>query len=342
MWGVERSKHEKPTGDFGFPRWHTCAMENVSRLSSNSPLLMLGRLDGRLHNSTAADIFLARSRLEGAAALAGLAGVPVTVRDLIDWITGRSPPPRASEGLNDPIAVAAVFHVAIARDEDASDPVTRATLNVLRTVLDDRAAGETYGRDDLAHFGPLWRIVRDAADAPFPSGDLIAVAQRVFELAAITEAAAVDASNVVSVDGRSWELPSRSRDRNWLLATAVPRLLHRAGFTTRVHPALVLLPRFLPPSPRDLAEFMAAAMARKAAGGLRDLAEMERDVARLRNDGATKRSKAPLLARLQLIYPGLQPAAVAKLLNVTPQGARKLLKAAKNPITSNARSESLE
>ncbi len=285
------------------------------------------QLDGRLHNSTAADIFLARSRLHGAAALAELAGVPVAVRDLIDWITGRSPPPRASEGLNDPISVAAVFHVAIVRDEDAADPITRSTLNVLRTVLDDCAAADMYGRDDLAHFGPLWRIIREAADAPFPSCDLLAVAQRVFDLATITQAAASDASDVVSIDGRSWDLPPRSRDRNWLIATAVPRLLHRAGFTTRVHPALVLLPRFLPPSPRDLAEFMAAGLARQAAAGLRELAAMERDVARLSDDRATKRSKAPLLARLQLVYPGLQPPAVARLLNVTPQGARKLLKA---------------
>lgn len=321
---------------------HLRTMDSAASLNSNSPLLLLGRLDGRLHNSTAADIFLARSRLEGAAALASLAGVPVAVRDLIDWITGRSPPPRASEGLNDPISVAAVFHVAIARDEDASDPVTRATLNVLRTVLDDRAAGEIYGREDLAHFGPLWRIVREGADAPFPSGDLIGVAERVFELATITEAAASDTSDVVSADGRAWELPPRSRDRNWLLATAVPRLLHRAGFTTRVHPALVLLPRFLPPSPRALAEFMEAELARKSATWLRELSIMERDVARLGKVGATKRSKAPLLARLQLIYPGLQPAAVAKLLDVTPQGARKLLRATNAPITSNARRGSPE
>lgn len=316
-------------------------MESASSLNSNSPLLLLGRLDGRLHNSTAADIFLARSRIEGAAALAGLAGVPVAARDLIDWITGRSPPPRASEGLNDPISVAAVFHVAISRDEDATDPITRATLNVLRTVLDDRAAAEMYGRDDLAHFGPLWRVVREAADAPFPSGDLIAVAQRVFELAKITDAAPADASNVVAVDGRSWDLPPRSRDRNWLLATTVPRMLHRSGFTTRVHPALVLLPKFLPPSPHALAQLMVKEMASKVAAGLRDLALMERDVAGLRNEGFTKRSKAPLLSRLQLIYPGLQPAAIAKLLDVTPQGARKLLKSVKAPVRSSAGQGSL-
>ena len=62
-------------------------------------MLLLGRLDGRLQNSPWADIWLARARLQGAAQLAGLAGVPIDVRHLQDWISGRTPPPRASEGL---------------------------------------------------------------------------------------------------------------------------------------------------------------------------------------------------------------------------------------------------
>src|SRR3546814_6080091 len=65
-----------------------------------------------------ADIWLARARLSGAADLAGLAGVPVDVDHLQDWICGRTPPPRASEGLNDPVSVAAVFHLAIERSEE--------------------------------------------------------------------------------------------------------------------------------------------------------------------------------------------------------------------------------
>ena len=101
------------------------------------------------------------------------------------WIAGRSPPPRASEGLNDPISVAAIFHIALSRDEDLKDPVARATLNALRQVLDDRTEAETYATSDLAHFGPLWRQVSAVADAPFPSGDLLAVASRVLELAVV-------------------------------------------------------------------------------------------------------------------------------------------------------------
>ena len=288
-------------------------------------MLQLGHLDGRLHSSTCADIFLARSRLEGAAVLAGLAGVPIDVRDLQDWITGRTPPPRASEGLNDPISVAAVFHFAISRDEDSRDPILRATLNMLRSVLDDRIEAEAYGRDDLAHFGPMWRTMREAADAPLNQPGLIGIAERVFELSALSETGQEAGYEVVTIDGRSWDLPPRARDRNWLIAAAVPRLLHQAHLTTRVIPSLILMPKLLPPSPTALAETMMTALRKVVDSGLRDLDRIERAIAAASASDVTKRSKAPLLSRLLMTYPGLQPRAVATLLNVTPQGARKLL-----------------
>nr|MBA3896048.1 hypothetical protein [Sphingomonadaceae bacterium] len=199
-------------------------------------MLVLGRLDGRLQNSACTDIYLARSRLDGAAQIAGLAGVPIRLEDVQDWIAGRSPPPRASEGLNDPISVAAVFHIAISRDEDIRDPIARASLNMLRTVLDDRAEAETYGSGDLAYFGPLWRQVHEAADTPFPRCDLHSIAERVFEIADLTKHQAPDNAGIVSIDGRTMALPPRSRDRNWLIATIMPRLLYRSGMTLRVIP----------------------------------------------------------------------------------------------------------
>jgi hypothetical protein len=301
-------------------------MTRTIDLRTDDPLLLLGRLDGRLHSSACADIFLARSRLEGTAALAGLAGVPIAVRDLQEWIAGRSPPPRASEGLNDPLSVAAIFHLALTRDEDAKDPIGRATLNTLRSILDDRAEAAAYARDDLAHFGPLWRQIRAAADSPFPSANLLSIAERALALASLTAETAAASADVVSFDGRSLELPPRQRDRIWLIGVAMPRMLCRAGFTSRVVPSLVLLPKFLPPSPAALAATLAEALGRAARAGLRELDAIERAAARIATDRAfTRRSKAPLLARLQLSYPGLQPAAVARLLNVTPQGARKLL-----------------
>src|SRR3546814_16177549 len=86
-----------------------------------------------------ADILLARARLSGAADLAGLAGVPVDVDHLQDWICGRTPPPRASEGLNDPVSVAAVFHLAIEASVGDNGPLARSTPNVFRNALDDRS-----------------------------------------------------------------------------------------------------------------------------------------------------------------------------------------------------------
>lgn len=317
----------KSTEDFGFRVLYVRSMADLLNCRGiRDPLLLLGRLDGRLLANPYADIFLARSRLVGAAALAGLAGIPIAVGDLQTWIVGRSAPPRASQGLNDPISVAAVFHLALSRDEDAKDPISLATLNVLRSVLDDREEAATYASDDLAHFGPLWRRIKNAADQPFPTADLYSIAERIFALVALTEPAKQSTVDVVSIDGRPLELPPRQRDRLWLIAVAVPRMLYRAGFTSRVIPSLVLLPKFLPPSPAELAETMAAAIGRASHAGLRELEAIERAASKtMKNLGVTRRSKAPLLARLQLSYPGLRPAAVARLLGVTPQGARKLL-----------------
>lgn len=288
-------------------------------------MLALGRLDGRLHRSSVADIFLARARLEGAAALSALAGVPVSVSDLQAWIAGRSPPPRASEGLNDPISVAAVFHLALTRDAESRDPLLRATLNTLRSVLNDRGEAETYGGEDLAYFGPMWRKIRERADARFDGGGLDVIAARIFEIAKITEATNAAATQVTTLDGRSLTLPPSARDRTWLIATAVPWMLWRAGLTLRVIPSFVLLPRFLPSKPGQLTPLLEAALRRAITAGFRDLDDIEQAAGRLITMDVTKRSKAPLLARLELAYPGLQPRAVARLLDVTPQGARKLL-----------------
>ena len=80
--------------------------------STLSHLLLLGRLDGRLQNSPARQIWLARARVSGAATIAGIAGIPVNVDDILNWICGRTPPPRHSEGLNNPLSIAALFHLS--------------------------------------------------------------------------------------------------------------------------------------------------------------------------------------------------------------------------------------
>ena len=57
-------------------------MTRTDNLRADDSLLLLGRLDGRLHGSPCADIFLARSRLEGATVLAGLTMVLATLSTL--------------------------------------------------------------------------------------------------------------------------------------------------------------------------------------------------------------------------------------------------------------------
>lgn len=288
-------------------------------------MLLLGRLDGRLQNNPWADIWLARARLQGAAQLAGLAGVPIDVRHLQDWICGRTSPPRASEGLNDPVSVAAVFHLAIEASVGDNGPLARATLNVLRTVLDDRSEAEVWAASDLAYFGPAWRQARIEAQAPYPAPSLRCVAERIavmLETIVVADQAAVD---VTTIDGRTLTLDPRSRDRAWLVASHVPAMLHHAGLMLGTLPSLVLLPKFPPQDVDALTEVITRSLLAASKAGLNDLDWLERHGPKALAAPATRRSRAPLLARLALAYPGLRPPAVARLLEVTPQGARKLV-----------------
>ncbi len=301
------------------------ASPSPSNASSEQAMLLLGRLDGRLQNSPWADIWLARARLQGAAQLAGLAGVPIDVRHLQDWISGRTPPPRASEGLSDPVSVAAVFHLAIEASTGDQGPLARATLNVLRTVLDDRSEAEVWAGSDLAYFGPAWRQARADALAPFPSPSLRAVAERIVAMlktVAIADQATVD---VTVIDGRTLTLEPRARDRAWLVASHVPAMLHHAGLTLGTLPSLILLPKFPSHDVGALTDIVTSSLLATCQSGLKDLDWIERHGSKALTMPVTRRSQAPLLARLALAYPGLRPSAVARLLQVTPQGARKLL-----------------
>lgn len=294
-------------------------------ITLQAALLLLGRLDGRLQNSPWADIWLARARLQGAATLANLAGAPISIADLQDWICSRTPPPRASEGLNDPVSVAAVFYLAIEANAEAQDPIARATLNVLRTVLDDRSEAEVWAGSDLTYFGPAWRHARIEAQAPYPSPSLRSVAERIAVMLKAIVVADQAAVNVTTIDGRTLTLDPRSRDRAWLVASHVPAMLRRAGLTLGTLPSLVLLPKFASHDVGALTEVITRSLLAACKAGLKDLDWLERHGPKALAAAATRRSRAPLLARLALAYPGLRPPAVARLLDVTPQGARKLL-----------------
>ncbi|OHC90289.1 MAG: hypothetical protein A2095_00840 [Sphingomonadales bacterium GWF1_63_6] len=301
------------------------ASPSPSYASSEQAMLMLGRLDGRLQNSPWADIWLARARLQGAAQLAGLAGVPIDVRHLQDWISGRTPPPRASEGLSDPVSVAAVFHLAIEASTGDQGPLARATLNVLRTVLDDRSEAEVWAGSDLAYFGPAWRQARADTVAPYPSPSLRAIADRIVAMLKAVVVADQAAVDVTTIDGRTLMLEPRARDRAWLVASHIPAMLRHAGLTLGTLPSLTLLPKFPPHEVGPLTDIMTRSLLTSCQSGLKDLDWIERQGSKSLAVSATRRSRAPLLARLALAYPGLRPAAVTRLLQVTPQGARKLL-----------------
>lgn len=116
----------------------------------------------------------------------------------------------------------------------------------------------------------------------------------------------------------------------------MPLKLQRAGITLRVIPSLILLPKFLPPTPEALVVLLKAALRKAVDAGLRDLDRIEQEGRNLDTMSVTNRSEAPPLARLQIAYPGLQFKAIARLLGITPQGARKLL-ATKGPVSRPVR-----
>lgn len=310
--------------------------------STGSALLLLGRLDGSLSHSNASDIWLARARLEGAAGLSRLAGAPISVEDLQAWISARGSPPRHAEGLDDPISVAALFHFGLTASEATRDPLATATLNVARTLLDDRDAAAMWAADDLARFSAPWRQARAALLAPYPAASLEALAERLLAVAATLEPATSPVHTISTIDGRQLQLDARSAGSTWILACHLPAALHACGLATRILPSLVGLPRYLPKDPAILADQLVAMLFRGCGEGLKELDRLETRLARL--DGTldvTRRSKAPLLARLELAYPNLRTSAVARLLGISHQGATKLirqLRDARAPTRSGRRS----
>lgn len=287
---------------------------------------MLGRLDGRLVNSPAADIWLARSRLKGAALLASSAAIPITVTELEDWICGRRPPPRHSEGLNDPLSVAALVHFALSASGAEHDPVARATLNMSRTLLDDRKEAELWAPEDLVRFGPVWRTVQEALEAPYPTATLEAVADRLIAVRAQLEAPVTAGQLLTTVDGRQFQLDPRRSDLGWVIACHLPVALRSCGLALRNLPSFVDLGRFLVNDRDMLVQQLTVMIARRAVEGLRELDRIERRLSLMPSDlGVTKRSKAPLLMRLELTYPGLSRTAAARLLGISHQGVTKLM-----------------
>jgi hypothetical protein len=247
------------------------------------------------------------------------------VEQLADWICGRTPPPRHSEGLNDPMSIAAVLHFALTAQENSPDPLAVATLKVLRSLLDDRAEAALWAATDLLNFGPAFREAEARMEAPYPASTLQALAERVMETQAALAVPSTAGTIVTSIDGRELYIEPKSFGTLWLVASFLPRALVAAGLTERVLPTLVWLPRFLPASPDHLAEQLEGSIAASTRLGLDDLDRLEKRLKTLPAQlKVTKRSKAPTLYRLTLAYPELRIPAIARLLGISHQGATKL------------------
>lgn len=257
--------------------------------------------------------------------VAALAGLPVDTSDLLAWITGRSPPPRHCEGLNDPMSIAALAHFVLLAQEADSDAVARASLNALRLLLDDREEVQVWGRDDLVLFGPAFRAAKARLAEPYAAPTLLAVAERLLEVHAELEIAPVGGRSLATLDGRRLTVEPRTFGMIWLLACHLPTALLAAGFTSQIIPSFVCLPKFLGVTARDLAGDLEQRLGDAAMAGLKELDAVERLDARLPKElGVTRRSKLPALMRLEAAYPGIRIPAIARLLNISPQGAAKL------------------
>jgi len=162
--------------------------------------------------------------------------------------------------------------------------------------------------------------------APLPSSGFLALTERLITVHRDLGLHAGAGRSVLTADGRRLDIDPRTFDTVWVLGTLLPRAYVAAGLTLRALPSLVGLPRFLPEDPGILAGELQMRTLDAARSGLEELDRLERALLRLPADiKVTKRSKAPLLARIQLAYPDLRVPAVARLLGISPQGAAKVL-----------------
>ncbi|MDY7524255.1 hypothetical protein [Sphingomonas sp. 10B4] len=232
--------------------------------------------------------------------------------------------------MSDPLSIAALFHLSLIAQEPSDDAVSAATLRVLRTLLDDRDAAETWGREDLVRFGSAYRRSQVALQAPYPAPTLLAVAERVYAAYSELEVAPAADRTVSTIDRRLLTVEPRSFGTVWLLACHLPQALVSASLTSQFVPTFVGLPRYLTASPKELAADLERTLGQAAFEGLAELDRLEARLSTFADEWkVTSRSRLPELMRLDLAYPGLRIPAIARLLGISPQGASKLASQAK-------------
>jgi hypothetical protein len=296
-------------------------------MTFETAFLALGRLDGRLAHSPAAQPWLIKARLEGAAIAACNAGVPVTASDLEAWMSGACNPPRATEGLNDPMSVAAVVYYYFTTFERSHASNDIAVTRLLRSILDHESEAHTWAGTDLVHYGPLWRALSKLADAPGLEPTISSVAGRMHEMARVAiKAEGRRQIAATAYDGRQFVVAPDDR-RAWLVSLMVPRLLRRARITTNLIPSLVPPIRFLDGTATDFAVRLQECICQKVLPGNKALTALERKVAGFDQVyRRTARSRLRMAAELGLALPSLSRAKLAIAMNSTPAGAGYLLK----------------
>jgi hypothetical protein len=299
----------------------------MNPMNFETAFLTLGRLDGRLTHSPAAQPWLINARLEGTAIAACNAGVPLTASDLESWISGTRNPPRAKEGLNDPVSVAAVvyyYFMTLERSHAAND---KAVARLLRSILNHKGEAEIWAGTDLIHYGPLWRVLSRLADAPGLDPTISSVAERMYEMIRVAiKAEGRRQIAATTYDGREFVI-SQDDPRAWLISIMVPRLLQRAGITSNLIPSLIPTIRFLDGGAMGFAAKLQECICQKVAAGNKALTVMERKIAGFdKSYRRTARSRLLMAAKLGLALPSLSRQKLAIAVNSTPAGAGYLLK----------------
>jgi hypothetical protein len=309
-------------------KWlESLAFSDTIVMDFDTAFLALGRLDGRLTHSPAAQPWLIKARLEGAAIAACNAGVPVAACDLEAWISGRRNPPRAAEGLNDPMSVAAVVYYYFTTLEQSRAVNDTAVTRLLRSIFSHKGEAEIWADADLIHYGPLWRALSNLADAPGMEPTIAAVAARLRDMARVA-IKAEGRRQIAATSFNGSELVFSQDDRRaWLISFMVPRLLQRAGITSNLIPSLVPTMRFLDGGSVAFADKLKECICRNVPIGHKSLNAMERKVAGFDQlYRRTARSRLRLAAELGLALPSLSRQKLAIAVNSTPAGAGYILR----------------
>ncbi|AWW72841.1 hypothetical protein CD351_00200 [Erythrobacter sp. KY5] len=296
-------------------------------MERQDPLLALGRLDGRLTHSPARTAWSIRARFEGAAIAACNAGAPTDANAIEAWIAGSGSPPRASEGLNDPLGVAAIIHYFFASLEPGTGNRDRQVRRLLRGLFDSEAEASTWSGADLVHYGPLWRGLRAIAEERGLEPSVGSIAERLAQMARLITRAA-DHSELFATlpDGRAIRF-GRDYPRAWLVMAMVPVLLQRSGLSANLLPSLVPRHKFLCSSIAEWCDLLTECLSRQAPAAALALEGFEREMAQLKDRyRRTSRSRLTDAAELRIALPSITRNKLAIAVNATPAGAGYLMR----------------